>query len=289
MEILCTLVLYNADEFFKSIVQNIEVIKRSKEVKLLLIDNGNSKEFKRKLKPLVDNRDIFYEEQSKNVGPGGGFNRALEIGIEKNYQYVYLIDQDSTIDDTTITELEKEIIGLKGKFSFLASTVMSEKGDILYYFRNNFTNNMSVYSVPERAYRKLSIYKINAAGYTGLLINLAIVQNKRIFINEEMVIDYDDYDFTYRLSLENPGYLVPESIILHPKKLEGSNLRIRQLIRNYTLLAKIKKGNFRRNQMRINYIKMIEDYGKNTMLKRMKIKLAGSKLLSRTVSKLKGN
>lgn len=287
MDLLCTLILYNADEYFDIIKKNIDIIMKNKGTKLLLIDNGNSDAFCKKLVEFVDNENIFYKKENQNIGPGGGFNDSMKIAIRKGYQYIYFIDQDSVINSQTINELKKEIKKNTQPFSFLASAVMTEDNKTLYYFRNKLSSDMSAYSIPKRIYTQEMKYEFNAGGYTGLLINLDIVEKNNVYINEKMIIDYDDYDFTYRLSLCEPGYLIPKSKILHPMKLTTSNLILRQWVRNYTLLAQINNNDFRRKQMRINYLYMIEHYSTNLFFKSIKLQLAKAPFFSRIISGLK--
>jgi len=147
---------------------------------------------------------------------------------------------------------------VNGDFSFLASCVVDEDTfESLPYFRGNLNSAMTFHSI-KRNHNAVS--SINAAGYTGLFINMQIVQQHSLFVDENLKIELDDYDFTYRLSTIKPGLLIDESKVTHPNKKPGRNGFFGEVLDAYLQLFYInRKG---RSKIHItNYLYLINQYG----------------------------
>lgn len=283
MNVLIIIPTYNASKYMDYIESNILALKERS--KILIIDNNSQDDTLLNLDKLKKRySEIEIIKNKENFGPGFAFNQGILYGEKNNYSYAYIVDQDSKVITDSINILITEADKLKNDFSFLASTVKCEKnGTILNYFRANLNNDMSFYFVPNRKYIKEHKININAAGYTGILLNLEMTKAFGVHINTSLFIGYDDYDFTYRLNKIQPGYLITSSYITHPdKRLKYKNL-FWQFVLNHVRQF-ITGDNYRVQQASKNYIYMIYNYGN----KRSKfIKLNLLLMLSRIIDKKK--
>lgn len=250
--ILAIINIFNPDEYLEYIKNNIDIlINNNIDILVSINDERNYKEL------LPINEKVTYVRQRRKMMPGEGFNFGMRYGVESGYQYCYFIDQDSIINKNTINNLISEKKG--NHFSFLASKVVDEKSDKkLLYFRGNLSNSMTFHSVPNNMYEKNP--PINAAGYTGILVNLTFIKETSTYIDENYGIELDDYDFTYRLSKMRKGYLINDSTITHPNKKNSRNNWIGELVDSYIQLFSMNRSN--RDITHINnYQKMILKYG----------------------------
>lgn len=229
---------------------------------------------------------IVIKENNKNAMPAYGFNKGIEFGLANDYDFCYFIDQDSLISELTIKTLMKE--EEKHNFSFLASNVVDESnGESLRYFRGNLNNSMTFHSIRPEHYVKNP--KINAAGYTGIFLNLKFIKKHNLMIDESYKIELDDYDFTYRLSKKLPGYLINDSKITHPNKKDSRNNWIGEVIDAYIQLFFLNRKNREYLHIR-NYRTLIIKYGKGPfkVLKSSLMRSSGLNNILRVLKEIKG-
>ena len=97
------------------------------------------------------------------------------------------------------------------------------------------------------------------------------IDKYNLFINEDLFIAYDDYDFTYRLSLVEKGYVITDSFITHPNKRMKYNSLIAQFVFNYLRQIPFKED-FRNIKAAKNYMYLVIKYG-SSFSKFIKLKL----------------
>ncbi|MEK3769943.1 glycosyltransferase [Paenibacillus sp. FSL R5-0887] len=262
MDTLIIFVTFNPGSYIDYLNKNINLIlNNSEHTQVIVIDNSTDRAG---IMELIDNykysKRFNYILNEVNNGPGSGFNQGIRYAITNQYKYCYLVDQDSLID---VESLESLIIFANTSnidFSFLSSKVLCEKNlTELYYFRANFNKNMSIFFSKKKNYKE-KYFKVNAAGYTGLFLDLDTIKRNNIFINEDLFIAFDDYDFTYRLSKVNEGYVVTDSYITHPNKRLKYNSYFGQFILNYLRQIPFSED-FRKLKSSRNYMYLIDEYG----------------------------
>lgn len=261
MNTIVILVTFNPGKYIDYVNDNIKtILEMNENVDFLLIDNSTEKQQITDLINKYKSEDHFkYIVNSSNKGPGSGFNQGIKYAIYHKYDYCYLVDQDSKVNKSSIEKL-MNYAKYNIEFSFLTSKVLSEsENKILNYFRVRFNNRMSYYFVNNSKYEN-ELIEVDAAGYTGVFLNLNLIDKNNIYINEQMFIAYDDYDFTYRLSRISKAYIITDSSITHPNKRTRYNSRMSQFIFNYIRQIPYS-NNFRKNKAAQNYMYMIHNYG----------------------------
>lgn len=151
---------------------------------------------------IVNNSNYDINLDSYNIGNVNiinnnsnlGISKALNIGIdyakEYNYDYVLLLDQDSTLTDNFIKNM---LDGFKQEdVCMICPNVVYIDG------KNNKINE------------DMKFEKIELGITSGSLLNMNVVNqikfdNNRIF-NEDFFIDYVDFDFS--LIIRNKGYFI---------------------------------------------------------------------------------
>ena len=184
----------------KNILKNIEGISSQVE-RIFLCDNSN-----------CDNEEIFsaignatYVSTRKNLGISTAFNNVLrDKTFEwKNDDFIIFFDQDSKIKDGHVQKLEKE-------FSYLL-----EKGinvgclGPVYFNRSNGSVELArcKKKVAENAYSVDSIITSSMLTTYGRL-------EKIDFFNDEVFLDFADWDLCWRFTYNGMKCCVTDAVIL---------------------------------------------------------------------------
>ena len=91
--ILITIVLYHPDE--KQLLALLEVCAQSSNAHILLFDNA---QISANLKGQISN-SILYFQSPENVGVGGAHYYACQMAVDKEFDFILLLDQDSQLPD----------------------------------------------------------------------------------------------------------------------------------------------------------------------------------------------
>jgi GT2 family glycosyltransferase len=86
-----------------------EVAVAPAEVTTLVIDNGSRSEEAAALSAALGARDVVLKCLPQNLGFTGGHNVAIELAIREDYDYIWLLNNDSTVELGTLRELVAEL------------------------------------------------------------------------------------------------------------------------------------------------------------------------------------
>lgn len=158
--------------------------------------------------------DIIYVHKYKNDGGAGGFYEG--INRADKYDYVWIMDDDVITDRSALFEL-CEVLELED-YGFLCSRVLG-------------TNNISM-NVPSIDYRlgenkyptwdnfiERNMIKVISATFVSILIPTKQIKKVGLPL-KQMFIWGDDIEYTLRLSMERPCYLVGKSVVYHHRNIQ---------------------------------------------------------------------
>jgi GT2 family glycosyltransferase len=251
----CVVVTYNRKQLLYECLSAL--LKQSYPIdEIFLIDNASTDGTQSFLeeKGIIHNKEIINEKEfqylsynnitkvnytilNRNIGGAGGFNEGLQRAIKKDFDWIWLLDDDA---EPEIDALEKLLsFKDKNKASFLAPLILnkfSQKPEFsAHKLKIDFLTINEKYIKSDEIIKP--IYKLEANSFVGPLLKKEAV--KRVgSIDTSFFILYDDTDYTYRLfRFYGPGYLITESIIYHKtspdnkipkwKKLYGMRNKIR--------------------------------------------------------------
>ena len=204
-------VTYNRKALLK---ENIEALTAQSysEYDIILIDNASTDGTKEMVEGL-GNSSVRYYNTEKNLGGAGGFSYGLKIAAEDQYEYAWLMDDDSIPEREALESLVQKAEKLENNFSFLASLVYWTDGNL---FLMNFPRcDYSNISKTSHAYVKdLKLLPVTSGSFVGCFINLQLVQEVGLPIADFFIYG-DDLEYTHRLKKVKPCYLDLESSILH--------------------------------------------------------------------------
>lgn len=212
-------VTYNRREILK---ENIEAIRNQtyETFDCIICDNASTDGTEAMVKQQMgQDFRIQYYNTGENLGGAGGFSYGLKQIANKDYEYCWMMDDDSVPERDALERLIEaaELLG-KENFSFLASTVLWTDGTPC---------KMNQYSIETNVYDNLKatqngLLPIERCSFVGCFVNLKYTRKFGLPIKEFFIYG-DDTEYTLRLSKWQNAYMCSQSIITH--KMEA-NVRI---------------------------------------------------------------
>ena len=113
--ILTTIVLYHPDE--KQLLALVKVCAQSANTHILLFDNA---EISDALKEKISD-SIVYVQSPANVGVGGAHYYACQMAVEKKFDFILLLDQDSQLPSNFVNDMVAGFYRTQACYSRLAA------------------------------------------------------------------------------------------------------------------------------------------------------------------------
>ena len=156
---------------------------------------------------------IKYFNTGKNLGGAGGFNFGLKTVAKLNYDYYWLMDDDTIVHKDSLEALLTKASELKDSFSFLSSVVLWTDGKLCAMNIPATSSN----TVADYESLKHELLRIDSCSFVSCFVNAKYVKKAGLPISDFFIYG-DDTEYTLRLSKYAPGYLVPYSIVTHKMK-----------------------------------------------------------------------
>ena len=219
-KIAAIVVTYNRKELLKENIEALLVQTRKKEMDIIIVDNASTDGTKEYIKKYIDNRDVIYQNTNANLGGAGGFNLGIRYATEKNYQYIWLMDDDSIPKPDALEKLLIWSKKLNMNYGFLASKVLWKDGTIC-------NMNIQKVSISKKVTDFVSeCVPIFSSTFVSMFVQTKTVLELGLPI-KEFFIWCDDLEYTRRISRKYPCYLVNSSVVVHKTSSNvGSNIAI---------------------------------------------------------------
>ncbi|MBQ2561483.1 MAG: glycosyltransferase [Fibrobacter sp.] len=173
-KILAALVSYAPN--IPTLAKTLDKISSQVDAFLLFDNHSNTQEEIKKIS-FAQNVKVFYNNQ--NLGLPINYNRAIQYGLENCFDYLLILDQDSSFDEHFLDEYKKH---LDADFFCLVPFLVHNNSD---YEKKYATRTKNAYDYVKRS--------INS----GTLIDLHKLPND-IRFDEDLFIDCVDFDFFER-------------------------------------------------------------------------------------------
>lgn len=207
MKSIAVIVTYNRKKLLLECIDSLEKQTEKKSLAILIIDNASTDGTEQELKPLIDAKRILYKNTGKNLGGAGGFEYGLLEVINDDYDYVWIMDDD-TIPTATALEEFYAFADENPQFGFLSSYVKWTDG------------NTCTMNIPRKnIFKKLDsfdseIIPIQYATFVSLFISMKRVRELGVPIGEFFIWG-DDWEYTRRISQKYKSYLIMKSVVVH--------------------------------------------------------------------------
>lgn len=277
---IAIVVTYNRKQLLK---ECIEALLNNDNLDVLIVDNASTDGTFDYIKHYLNER-VIYANTGENLGGAGGFNFGIKQIISKDYDYCWLMDDDTIVQENSYNSMLEKAAEINDEFSFLSSVTLWTDSSLCV---------MNIQGVSETAIKnynslKHNLMQIDYASFVSCFINVKYIKKVGLPIKEFFIYG-DDMEYTMRLSQEAPGYLNPNSIVVHKMATNvGINIvdieenRIDRFIYNYRNLSYIyKKYNLKEyKKFKLKYYYMIFKIllkSPNNKLKRIKALKKGMK------------
>ena len=169
-----------------------------------------------------DGAGLIYINTGANLGGAGGFAYGIRKAAERGYDYIWIMDDDCIPHEDTLAafmradrELSSRYTGRAGiPYGYLSSKVLWKDGSIcaMNVQRHPLTRNITDFSG--------DLIPATLASFVSLFVRAEVVWELGLPIRE-FFIWTDDWEYTRRISLRHPCYVVPSSVVTHKS---GSNI-----------------------------------------------------------------
>lgn len=187
---------------------------------VMIVNNNSSDGTEEYVRSLNESRIIYYNT-GENLGGAGGFSFGVKKAIEAGYDFTWLMDDDTIPQQDALGIIVEKIEILKGKFSYLASTIYWTDGTL---FPMNLPTLAADLKMDVKNIRDYKLLKIATCSFVGCFVNLKYAIKVGLPIAEYFIYG-DDVEYTTRLCEQESAYWVIDSTLVHkaPSKV-GSNV-----------------------------------------------------------------
>ena len=206
-KVVAIIVTFNRLELLRLCIK--KVLNQSYLCDVLIIDNCSTDGTDKYIKEYYShNKRIFYYKTDKNLGGAGGFNIGIRMAVNLNYDFVWIMDDDCIPLKNTLQEFMAYDKNSKEEYGFLSSKVLWKDNNIC---KMNIQRQKVYFKVKDFKSDKV---KISMASFVSLFISVNIIKKVGLPI-KDFFIWTDDWEYTRRISLKYPCFLLNKSIVVH--------------------------------------------------------------------------
>lgn len=198
-----------------------------KNFKVFLVDNGSTDGSREKLRPFAD-ENIEIIETGQNFGFSGGNNVAVEKALAEKFDFILLLNNDTTVDPDFLSELVKVaegdpkigIVGSKIYFYDNPKRIWYGGGKFTWFGGGRHLQYEEIDKNPEESNPKETGYMTGCS----FLIKSEVVR-KIGGLDERFFLYYEDTDWS--LSTKEVGYKIvyaPSSKVYHKVSRTASQI-----------------------------------------------------------------
>lgn len=259
MKIIAGIVTYNRK---KMLIEALEaLLKQTVKIQNIIIVDNNSTDGTEEMikKHYLDNNKIIYHKLENNTGGAGGFSKVVELSSQKEFDWLWLMDDDVIPEPNCLELLLEE--GKNTNYKIIQpNRKYTQTNEYIHYpTKWNFTNIRKRESMDFIVFNEESnSTEIVAVPFEGPLIHNEVIKTVGL-PDESFFIFFDDTDFSMRAY--QAGYkilLVPKAIlwrqVLQKKKAKMEfSFTWRDYFYYRNLIYFYKKNNYPKKYLRINY------------------------------------
>lgn len=199
------------------------LIKQTVKCDILVVDNHSTDETSLVVSAL-QNEGVLYQDTGKNLGGAGGFNFGMRWAVELDYDYLWMMDDDTIPSPTSLEELLNAGEMLNNNYGFLSSGVLWKDGTDCQMNRPR----VKARYCKDFQFLQKGIVEIEQATFVSFFCKSKIIKKAGLPI-KEFFIWGDDVEFSRRIALQMgyPCYLISSSVVIHAMEQNlGSDLSV---------------------------------------------------------------
>lgn len=207
--VLAVVVTYNKADLLRQCLQSI-LGQQYRVDKVLVIDNGGFEETKQVLEEFRDESRVVNTPTGSNLGGAGGFNFGLKQAMSYSFDYVWIMDDDTTPNIDALSNLmqaDQYLSTHKVNPGFLASNVRWTDGSAAKMNIPGIQHDWNEFDQP-------GIIRVEWSSFVSMLVSHEAISELGLPISDFFIWG-DDLEFSLRISQKFPGYFVQSSIAVH--------------------------------------------------------------------------
>ncbi len=209
---VAVVVTYNRRGLLKQCIKKI-LGQKGASCDVIIVDNASTDGTGQMVRKEFNLPQVLYKNTGSNLGGAGGFEYGVREAICHDYEYLWLMDDDTLPEENALAKLLEAGERLGGKWGFLSSVAYWTDGSRC---RMNIQKKDIFRHVGEKEYQ-LEMVPIQMCSFVSLLVKGEAVKRLGLPIGEYFIWT-DDYEFTGRISREYPCYMIPSSKVVHAMK-----------------------------------------------------------------------
>lgn len=209
-KILAVIVTYNRKELLNECILAL-LNQTFNNFDILIIDNASTDNTYEEVVKKYESKKVKYLNTGKNLGGAGGFNIGIKEAILQNYEFAWVMDDDSIPSSNALESLITKGKKIDNNFSYISSLVKWTDNSFCKMNRVSISVNkmLDEYEMIDER-----IFPIDSASFVGCFINLKYAKQVGLPI-KEFFIYADDMEYTLRLSNCQVAYLDVDSVVVH--------------------------------------------------------------------------
>lgn len=211
-QVVAVVVTYNRKDLLSQCISKL-LHQQNVSCDVIVIDNASTDGTDEMIRSQYNQAEVIYINTGSNLGGAGGFQYGVKEAVRSQYEYIWIMDDDTLPEENALEEFFKVDNSLQGKWGFLSSVAYWIDGSIC---RMNIQKKTIFKHIGKKEYKE-NIAPIKMCSFVSLLVKRTTIQEVGLPIGEYFIWT-DDYEFTGRISQKYPCYLVNHSKVTHAMK-----------------------------------------------------------------------
>ncbi len=207
-KIAAIVVTYNRCELLKECINALR--NSTVPVDILVVDNASTDDTAEAVQTFLPAGGISYFNTQENIGGAGGFHFGIKKAYELEFDYFWLMDDDTIVQPDTLELLLEADGKLKGEYGFLSSLALWKDGTDCFMNYHTIARDWN----GEKNRLRDGILKVESATFVSFFVKREVVQQIGLPIKEYFIWG-DDTEYSGRIAAEYPCYLVSDSYVIH--------------------------------------------------------------------------
>ena len=218
-KIAAVVVTFNRKELLR---ENIEALlnQNYNDFDIFIIDNASTDGTEEYILEYIKDQKVQYYNTGENLGGAGGFHFGIKKVVRLNYEYIWIMDDDTIPYADTLQELVKADEIFNGDYGFLSSVVLWKDGTPCKMNKQKVVKKW----YDDSQYLKYGLLRTYYATFVSFFLRNEIIKKEGLPIRDFFIWG-DDVEYTNRISKKYKCYIAGKSQVLHATtNNEGSNI-----------------------------------------------------------------
>lgn len=112
--IVAVVVTYNRCELLKECIEALRSIEE--KIDIMVVDNASTDNTSEIVSKYSNDSNFLYYNTGKNIGGAGGFNYGIKRAYKLGYDYIWIMDDDTIVNEDTLQKLVDTANSVQDKF-----------------------------------------------------------------------------------------------------------------------------------------------------------------------------